>query len=399
MVAPDVSYRLLGLFRLWSVIDRFYPFKNLIGDWEAVLREFIPRFETAEGADAYARAVLELAARIEDGHVDVTGPLAVWNVIGARMLPLEVRPVEGRFIVTAKAKELPPGTDIAIGDEIVTVDGEPLVERVKRLWKYFPASTEEARRVRVVERALRGPNASIADLGVRGSNGKVRSVKIARVRVAHVANDGPAWRVLEHDIGYINMSRLPPGQAGAALDAMKDTKALIFDMRGYPQDVGYSIASRINRKHATAGALFIRPEISPSSSDQSNTRHTFEQRLESTGKPMYTAPTAMLIDDRTYSQAELTALWFQAASGTTFIGSNSAGEDGVVTATVLPGGIEVTFTGDEFRSVDGRRLQRIGIVPDVRVTPTIRGIRAGKDEVLDAAIAAFTARDRTAKTR
>lgn len=387
MVAPDVSYRLLGLFRLWSVIDRFYPFKNLIGDWDAVLREFIPRFETAEGADAYARTVIELSARIEDGHVQVTGPPAVWDVVGARSLPLEVRPVEGRFIVTAKAKELPADIQIAIGDEIVTVDGEPLADRVKRLWKYFPASTEEARRTRVVERAVRGPRDSVADLGVRDAGGNVRDVKIARVRLLHLANDRPVWRVLDHKIGYIDLTRLLPRQVDEALDAVKNSRALIFDMRGYPTEIGYSTAARINRKNATAGALFIRPQISPATPDQSNARYSFEQRLESTDKPKYTAPTAMLIDDRTFSQGELTALWFQAASGTAFIGSNSAGEDGVTTATVLPGGIEVVFTGDEFRPIDGRRLQRVGIAPDVRIKPTIRGIRSGKDEVLDAAVA------------
>lgn len=34
-----------------------------------------------------------------------------------------------------------------------------------------------------------------------------------------------------------------------------------------------------------------------------------------------------------------------------------------------------------------RPTQRIGIIPDIEVRPTIEGIRAGRDEVLDAAIA------------
>jgi C-terminal processing protease CtpA/Prc len=35
---------------------------------------------------------------------------------------------------------------------------------------------------------------------------------------------------------------------------------------------------------------------------------------------------------------------------------------------------------------DNRPTQRIGIVPDIVVKPTIAGIKANKDEVLDAAI-------------
>lgn len=35
---------------------------------------------------------------------------------------------------------------------------------------------------------------------------------------------------------------------------------------------------------------------------------------------------------------------------------------------------------------DGRQLQRVGLVPDIEVMPTIHGIQSGRDELLDAAI-------------
>jgi hypothetical protein len=43
----------------------------------------------------------------------------------------------------------------------------------------------------------------------------------------------------------------------------------------------------------------------------------------------------------------------------------------------------VTFqAGDQMR----KQLQRVGLVPDVEVRPTIAGIRAGRDEVLERAV-------------
>jgi C-terminal processing protease CtpA/Prc len=36
--------------------------------------------------------------------------------------------------------------------------------------------------------------------------------------------------------------------------------------------------------------------------------------------------------------------------------------------------------------LDGRETQRIGIVPDIEVKPTIKGIREGRDELLEKAI-------------
>ena len=47
-----------------------------------------------------------------------------------------------------------------------------------------------------------------------------------------------------------------------------------------------------------------------------------------------------------------------------------------------PGG---QFTGVEVLHADGRQLQHLGVQPAIEVRPTVREIRAGKDEVLDRA--------------
>jgi len=74
-----------------------------------------------------------------------------------------------------------------------------------------------------------------------------------------------------------------------------------------------------------------------------------------------------------------------------FIGSPADGANGDVTNLVLPGGIYVNFSGHDVRHSDGRQLQRIGIQPQIAVEPTPRGIREGRDEVLEAAIKYFDA--------
>lgn len=52
----------------------------------------------------------------------------------------------------------------------------------------------------------------------------------------------------------------------------------------------------------------------------------------------------------------------------------------------VPGGINIMFTGQSVKHVDGRQLQRIGLVPAIEVRPTIQGIQNGEDEVLACAI-------------
>jgi hypothetical protein len=86
------------------------------------------------------------------------------------------------------------------------------------------------------------------------------------------------------------------------------------------------------------------------------------------------------------SQAEHTGLFFEAACKPTFIGSPTAGANGDITRLVVPGGITLTFSGHDVRHVDGRQLQRVGLIPDIEARPTIAGIRAGRDEVLERAL-------------
>ncbi len=69
------------------------------------------------------------------------------------------------------------------------------------------------------------------------------------------------------------------------------------------------------------------------------------------------------------------------------VGSQTAGADGNVSLIRLPGGITTYFSGLGVFYPDGKPTQRVGIVPDVVVTPTIKGLREGRDEVLEAALA------------
>jgi C-terminal processing protease CtpA/Prc len=173
-------------------------------------------------------------------------------------------------------------------------------------------------------------------------------------------------------------------------ETFKGARGIIFDMRGYPQGTAWHIAPRLCQKPNTVGALFERPVAmwphGSAESGEQRVTYMFEQIIPPLSGWVYTNRTVMLIDERTISQAEHTGLFFEAANGTTFVGSRSNGANGDVTNIVLPGGIRVGFSGQAVKHSDGRQLQRIGLIPHVEVKPTIQGIRSGRDEVLERAI-------------
>ena len=72
--------------------------------------------------------------------------------------------------------------------------------------------------------------------------------------------------------------------------------------------------------------------------------------------------------------------------GAVVVGSTTAGADGNVSSIPLPGGLNTMISGLGVFYPDHRPTQRVGIVPDVVVRPTIEGIAAGRDEVLERAV-------------
>ena len=102
--------------------------------------------------------------------------------------------------------------------------------------------------------------------------------------------------------------------------------------------------------------------------------------------PMTSAGTLLLVDERTIGTGEEAGLFLEAANKTDFVGSPSAGALSVLSQFVIPGGITISFSGQDFRHANGGKLQRLGLQPNITVTPTLTGIRTGKDEVLERAL-------------
>jgi C-terminal processing protease CtpA/Prc len=385
---PAVQYRLLALFRAWSVIGWFYPYRHLLDrNWDAVLREFIPKVERARDATEYGLVMSELAALVPDAHVFVFGSPELDQWLGEAAPPVAIRMIEGKPVIAALLDASAAAAGVAVGDVIVEVDGKPVEARMERYRKYVAASSPSQRDVRVAHLLASGDRGSTVELGLQGASG-IKRCQLVRSTAAvwSTPRTGDVVKWVAEGIGYVDLERLERGDVDAMFERLRAARAIIFDMRGYPNMTAWSIAPRLDTKAPAQLATYRVPSV---------TWETIRGRPESfysveppirDGGWKYAGRTVMLIDERTVSQAEHTGLLLEAAAGTKFIGSQTAGANGDVTAAALPGGLHFTFSGLDVRHADGRQLQRVGLVPDVEIKPTIAGVRAGRDEVLERAI-------------
>jgi hypothetical protein len=103
-------------------------------------------------------------------------------------------------------------------------------------------------------------------------------------------------------------------------------------------------------------------------------------------KDYYQGKVVIIVNETTQSNAEYTTMALQTVPGAVTIGSTTAGADGNVSQIVLPGGLHSMISGIGVLYPDGSETQRKGVKIDRVVKPTIKGIREGRDELLDAAI-------------
>lgn len=387
-IFPDLPWRQLAVIKFWSVVDCFFPYKALMDQpWEDALTRFLERMQTVKDGREYALTLAEMATLLQDSHVGVRNS-EMSAYLGQSPTLARLAHVEGQIAVTAIDPVGTPG--LAVGDIVLRVDGEEAQQRLQRLRRVLPASTEHAGIRVALSYLLCGPDGSTAHVEVKGVDGQTKSVDLPR-SLGHWTKlrskrSGPVIQTLPGNVVYADLDRLEPKDVDALFETAKQAPALVLDMRGYPNGTAWPIAPRLNVKGAKVGASFRR-NLLAALPFQRNLYLAFDQSLPTTDKAPYRGKVVMLINEDTISQAEHTGLFFESACEVTFVGSPTTGANGDVTVLALPGDIRVSFTGHDVRHADGRQLQRVGLQPHIRAVPTLAGLQRGKDEVLDRALA------------
>ncbi|HRP92729.1 MAG TPA: S41 family peptidase [Ignavibacteriaceae bacterium] len=94
----------------------------------------------------------------------------------------------------------------------------------------------------------------------------------------------------------------------------------------------------------------------------------------------------IIVNEITQSSAEYHTMAFRVAPAAIVLGSTTAGADGNISTIILPGNIRTMISGIGICYPDGTETQRVGIIPDIEMKPTIKGIKKGEDELLNKAI-------------
>lgn len=399
---PHLGARVLAGYRVWSIMRTRHAHRvSYDDDIDAAFERVIPRLEAAGNREQYGAALRDLVASFDDSQVMLERRAADGRGTTASA-PIRVRPVEGRMIITAVGAGV---SGVSIGTEITAVDGFPIPAWLLDHRRDAPASNDWTR-ARDLARALPTGMAGSIALTVRDATGPERAVTLARVALpdanASLNAPGPAperttpvSRVYG-DIAYIDLQRANDASVDSLLAGTTSARAIVLDLRGTTTVSPATLLRRLGvQAEFIAARMLVRHEgfacvsafVRDARRECSEEQATQSVLLRSPEPATYRGRLAVLVDERTQGGAERLALALESGANATLIGSTSAGAAAPVVVTRLPGNLSLRYPEVELRRADGGQLHRVGLTPTVETRPTVRGIRAGKDEPLDRAIA------------
>jgi len=394
MKYPDAGFRLLSLYRYWNMIHYYFPYKDVMDkDWNTVLEEYIPQFIAAKNELEYEVAALQIIGDIKDTHANLWGGDDQWEATkGSKFPPVHIRFIENKLvIVDFYNPEMKSSLGLELGDIITTINGIPTLKIIKDRIPFYPASNQAARMRDISSEILMGDGEFHTITILR--NGKEIKVKMPLYEREDLNlyswyrthEEGvKSYKMLANNIGYITLANITNDDPKEIAKEFLNCKGIIIDIRNYPSAfmpfaLGQFIAPRGTEFVKFTRANFKNPgEFIMGSPLNIGAGNIVKEKFQ--GKVV------VLINELSQSQAEYTAMAFRAAPNSTIIGSTTAGADGNVSRIVLPGGLRTMISGIGVFYPDGSPTQRVGIVPDIEVKPTIQGIQEGRDELLEKAI-------------
>lgn len=391
----DDGVRLLGAFRFWNAFEYFSPNVDITRmDWDQALQNAIDDMLAAEDRTGYERALGRLTAQTGDNHVMLETPdLSFLRFYGNYYLPCTFLSIDGEVVVQSVRQDC---TALQPGDVLLAVDGMTMADRITELSDYFPVP-EPDKFVNALSCPLMSAAGETSRVTLR-RGGQEMKVEVTN-RTSYYGGPAPAESGLIEDgrIGYIAPRTLKEGDLEQLMETFAGTDGLVVDLRQYPSvNLIYLLAEYLNPTPTAFAILEVPSLADPGRFFQmtySSGAGIMAQRdpSGSTEKvPLYTGKVVLLMDETSQSHAEFTIMSLRQAPGAVVVGSPSVGADGNALYISLPGGCRTRFTTIGVLTPDGQETQRVGVQPDVLCYPTVEGIAAGRDELLEKAVEIIT---------
>jgi C-terminal processing protease CtpA/Prc len=408
------SVSILTFFRLYNVIEYYYPYKHLLDvPWEKAMSKSAIKFMAVQNMEEYKYAVKYFLSFIQDTHVsaqkskEATLPKKKYTEMWSEY-PVEIKYAENElFISKVFSSEVSEKYNLHSGDIIKKVNGLSQ-DSLRNLSNRQHNCSHEVELNECVCYDIY--QLEPLKLEVEHS-GKTEIIELDKMEMTYSDFDNFVTRKrllgdtvsLHEKVGYIYMPNVGYTFISRCFKAYEKRDVLILDCRGYGTTAMMKLPKLLSKEPLPVAKFYYPDKKFPGIFNESKapldyySSNTFDALLKGMLKyqskvfPTFNTPydghLVVLLDEQAMSFGESVIMTIKAyAPNAIFIGRPTQGANGNVTELMLPTGHKITYTGIDFRFPDDSELQRKGIQPDVMVLDTKESIINGEDIILKRAL-------------
>lgn len=410
--AAERQRQLQSFDQVWETIrEKHWDEQKVGAAWEKVREELRPKIEKAKSA-AECRAIMnEMISRLGQSHFGILGS-EEYDAMEAKPESgkeparrgngepgFELRVVDGIPIVTRVEPDTPAAKlGITPGWILRAVRGEELAPKLKKLREAKDPPSEFELTRAVTQRLAGDAGTEVEALFEDGTGAqhKVHLRLIPPLGTPAIFGNLPAFHV------RFDTRKLEGGIAYAALNCFfdpinvmpklekhvtenLDAAGFILDLRGNPGGIGFMAMGIggwfVQQNDLKLGTMFTR---------DGNMKFVLHPRPKT-----FAGPLAILVDGNSASTSEILAGGLKDLKRARIFGTRTAGAALPSIIVRLPNGDGFQYAFANYISEGGQPLEGRGVEPDEEIRPDRKSLLAGKDPVLDAAIAWIQSQKKT----
>jgi carboxyl-terminal processing protease len=411
-VQSQAAKRLDTFDAVWTIVRDTHFDRTLNGvNWDAVRTELRPRAESARTDTEFRQVIGDMLGRLGQSHfalipssVDAdAGPSDLSGTPG-----FEVRLVDSDLMVArVDPDSSAAASGVRAGWLVNAVEGKPIKNALDALSETMPARLRQVEAWRIAQSRLRGPQGSAVAVTFTDGRGNPVTLSLTRraeegapvtvgslptmhVRVNAAGRKTPSGKTAGV-IAFNVWMPLVDGLFLKAIDEFRSADGIIIDLRGNPGGIAGMLMGISGHFLTEAKPIGIMKTRDSELRFPSNPR-----RVSASGQPVepFAGPVAILIDGMTGSASECFAGGMQSLGRVRVFGQTSMGQALPALFNKLPNGDILVHAYGDFVTSDGTRLEGRGVIPDEPVPLRREDLLAGRDAVMERALAWIDAADR-----
>lgn len=390
--------KIAGLSKLWMEVKYNFAFFNQLKgfNWDQQYFKYLPKVMSTTTTLEYYKLLMELTAKLKDGHTYISAPRELHKKIYARP-PFRTQLIEDKIIVSDL--DDPTGNDLLeVGDEILSINNVAVKDyALKNVIPYIKASTPQDLNYQTYERfLLAGPENSNISVRFLKQDGIQREIIYQRKdNRFYQTLKSIDYKLLDDNVAHLQINNFASQKVVSEFEKIfpkiQQSNALIIDLRnngGGNTKFALEILAYLTDKEfiKTKWKTRIYLPVFRSWKMLLNGWYSNENQFLLNQKENFSKPIALLIGPRTFSTAEDFTVMFRELGLGKIIGEKSAGSSGNPLVIALPGGGNAKICTKVNTYKNGKEFVGVGIIPDIAVSQTISDFRQGTDTALVKAV-------------